>query len=373
MLSWGRLFSMTNLRHLRDLIDLAKEPSSERRRELLRNVTDLFLEDPEIFSGPETEHFSNIMGTVARSLEANVRADLSRRLATVAEAPRDLVAQLANDEISVATPILENSLALSEDDLLEIIKECSNAHRSAVAGRSDVNETISEALVDHGDDDVVNVLIKNNDARIGRTTIEKVVDRAASNETLQGSLVDRQDLPPDVLHDMFWVVSTRLRSRILDRSAELDPEIVDRVLAQTERKIMKDANRRSDERSRAQQFIDRKVELRELSETLLVNLARANRLEELVCGFARIAKIDEDTAGRILKDPSGEGLAIACKATRLDRSTFSTLAVIGVQKKHRSVQETRDLFEIYDQIPQDMAQRAMRFWRVRRETESAAA
>ena len=193
MLSWGRLFSMTNLRHLRDLIDLAKEPSSERRRELLRNVTDLFLEDPEIFSGPETEHFSNIMGTVARSLEANVRADLSRRLATVAEAPRDLVAQLANDEISVATPILENSLALSEDDLLEIIKECSNAHRSAVAGRSDVNETISEALVDHGDDDVVNVLIKNNDARIGRTTIEKVVDRAASNETLQGSLVDRLD------------------------------------------------------------------------------------------------------------------------------------------------------------------------------------
>ncbi len=364
---------MTELTHLRDLIDLAKEPSSERRRELLRNVTDLFLEDPEVYSGQETEHFSNIMGTVARSLEASVRADLSRRLATVAEAPRDLVAQLANDEISVAAPILESSLALTEDDLLEIISQCSNAHRSVVAGRPDVNETISEALVDHGDDTVVNVLINNAQAQIGETTIQKVVRRAASNETLQTSLVDRHDLPPDVLHDMFWVVSTKLRSRILERSAELDPEIVDRVLAQTERKIMKDANRRTEERSRAQQFIDRKAELRELSETLLVNLVRANRLDELICGFARLAKIDEETAERILKDPSGEGLAIACKATRLDRSTFSTLAVIGVRGKKRSVQEARELFDVYDQIPQDMAQRAMRFWRVRRETQSAAA
>jgi uncharacterized protein (DUF2336 family) len=364
---------MTDLTHLRDLIDLAKEPSSDRRRELLRGVTDLFLEDPGSYTNLESTHFSDIMGTVARSLEAHVRADLSRRLATVAEAPRDLVTQLANDEISVATPILESSLALTEEDLLDIIRQCSNAHRTAVAGRPDVNETISDALVDHGDDEVVKALIQNESAQIGQKTIAKVVDRAAKNEQLQEPLIDRQDLPPDVLHDMFWVVSTKLRSRILERSADLDPEIVDRVLAQTERKIMKDANRRTEERSRAQQFIDRKVELRELSETLLVNLIRAKRVPELICGFARLAKIDDETAERILRDPSGEGLAIACKATRLDRQTFSTLALLGAQKKKRTVEATRDLLDIYDQIPQDMAQRAMRFWRVRRDAESVAA
>jgi len=364
---------MTDLTHLRDLIDLAKEPSSERRRELLRGVTDLFLEDPGAYTNLEAEHFSDIMGTIARSLETNVRADLSMRLASVAEAPRDLVTQLANDEISVAAPILENSLALSEEDLLDIIRQCSNAHRTAVAGRADVNETISDALVDHGDDEVVKALIQNESAQIGQNTIHKVVNRAAKSEQLQAPLVDRQDLPPDILHDIFWVVSTKLRTRILERSANLDPEIVDRVLAQTERRVMKDANRRTDERSRAQQFIDRKVELRELSETLLVNLIRANRVPELICGFARIAKIDEDTAERILRDPSGEGLAIACKATRLDRQTFSTLALLGAQKMKRSVKATRDLLDIYDQIPQDMAQRAMRFWRVRRDAESVAA
>ena len=328
---------------------------------------------PISYTNLEADHFSDIMGTVARSLEANVRADLSRRLATVAEAPRELVAQLANDEISVAESVLENSLALTEEDLLEIIRECSNAHRTVVAGRPDVNETISDALVSHGDDDVVNALMQNDNASIAYETIQKIIGRAGENETLQKSLVERKDLPPDILHDIFWVVSTKLRNRILERSADLDPDIVDRVLLQTERKIMKDANRRTEERSRAQQFIDRKVELRELSETLLVNLIRANRVPELICGFARIAKIDEDTAERILRDPSGEGLAIACKATRLDRQTFSTLALLGAQTKKRSVKATRDLLDIYDQVPQDMAQRAMRFWRVRRDAESVAA
>jgi len=364
---------MTGLTHLRDLIELAKEPSSERRRELLRGVTDLFLEDPGSFTNLEAAHFSDIMVTVARSLEANVRADLSKRLASIAETPRDLVTELANDQISVAAPILENSLALSEDDLLDIIRQCSNAHRTVVAGRPDVNETISDALVNHGDDDVLKALIQNESAQIAPDTIRKVVDRAAKNEQLQEPLIDRQALPPDVLHDLFWIVSSKLRSRILERSADLDPEIVDRVLAQTERKIMKDANRRTEERSRAQQFIDRKVELRELSETLLIGLVRANRVPELICGFARLAKIDEDTAGRILRDPSGEGLAIACKATRLNRQTFSTLALLGAQEVKRNVKATRDLLDIYDQIPQDMAQRAMRFWRVRRDAESEAA
>lgn len=364
---------MTSFTHLRDLIDLAKEPSSERRRELLRSVTDLFLEQPAKYSPEETAHFSDIMGHVARSMETQVRAELARRLATVAEAPRELVNQLANDEIDVASPLLAESLALSEDDLLDIIRQQSDQHRVAVAGRSDVNETISEALVDHGGDIVVDALVRNRSATIGRDALAKVADRASSNEALQGLLLERPDLPADMLHDMFWVVSTKLRSRILQKSADLDPEIVDRALAQTERKLMKEAVPETEDRIRARQFIDRKVELRELSESFLVQLVRGNRIEELICGFARMAKIEEETAETILRDPGGEGLAIACKATRFDRATFSTLALLSANGQKRSVEETRELLELYDQVPQDVAMRAMRFWRVRKEAATQAA
>ncbi len=365
---------MSDFTHLRNLIDLAKEPSSDRRRELLRKVTDLFLENPTRYNTTEQEHFSEILGAVARTMETEVRMELSRRLATIAEAPRDLVLQLAHDEeVSVAAPILEKSTVLTQGDLLEIVERCGNRHRAVVAIRPDLDERISEALVDHGDDQVVGVLVNNCNASIAPNTLEKVAARAANNETLQGPLVGRADLPPDVMHEMYWAVSDKLRSRILERSAQLDPEVVDKVLVQLERKFLKGNGLRETERSQAQKFIDRKAATRELSETLLINLVRTNKLEELVCGFAHLIKIDGVTARRILLDPSGEALAIACKATRFDRSTFSTLALLAPPREKRNLNATRELLDLYEQMPQDVALRAMRFWRVRCQATKVAA
>ncbi|MEQ9519062.1 MAG: DUF2336 domain-containing protein [Parvibaculum sp.] len=364
---------MTSFTHVRDLIELAKEPSSERRRELLRGVTDIFLETPAEYTDAEREHFSGIMGDVARSLETQVRVELARRLATVAEAPRELVNQLAHDEIDVAGPLIAQSLALDENDLLAIIYKQGNEHRNIVAARPDVNERISDALVDHGDDDVVHTLVNNESAQIGRKTFEKVADRASRNDLLQGPLLNRRELPADIMHEMFWSVSTKLKSIILEKSADLNPEFVDQMLQQAERKIMKTATKQPVDRSSAQMFIDRKVELRELSETLLVELVRANRIDELFCGFSRIAKIDMETTERIFADKTGEALAIACKAIRFDRSTFSTLTLLASPKTRRPLSETRELLDLYDTIAYDMAQRAMRFWRVRKEAASTAA
>ena len=55
-------------RHLQNLLDLAREPSSEKRRQLLRQVTDLFLDAPEELSASEIGHFSDVIGRIAFDL-----------------------------------------------------------------------------------------------------------------------------------------------------------------------------------------------------------------------------------------------------------------------------------------------------------------
>ena len=70
--------------NLRNLVDLAKEPSSDKRRELLRQVTDLFIDASDDYSARETEHFNHIMMGVARKMEMKVRSELSQRLAFLA-------------------------------------------------------------------------------------------------------------------------------------------------------------------------------------------------------------------------------------------------------------------------------------------------
>ena len=48
---------------------------------------------------------------------------------------RELVLTLANDDAVVATPILQMSPLLYDDDLVQIARTCGETHRSAIAGR----------------------------------------------------------------------------------------------------------------------------------------------------------------------------------------------------------------------------------------------
>jgi len=50
------------------LLDLAKETSSEKRRELLRQVTDVFLADAGARSDKEAAMFDEIVGHVANTI-----------------------------------------------------------------------------------------------------------------------------------------------------------------------------------------------------------------------------------------------------------------------------------------------------------------
>jgi len=113
--------------NLERLVDLATETSSERRRDLLREVTDLFLTAPDSYSDRENTYFGEIMGTIAFDLEQQIREELAQKLSSEANAPHDLIRKLAHDEIEVARPVLEQSPVLDESDLIELAEQIGRA------------------------------------------------------------------------------------------------------------------------------------------------------------------------------------------------------------------------------------------------------
>src|SRR5882724_7562779 len=106
------------------LLELAREPSSERRRELLRQVTDAFTADENARSQENWAEFDKILSAITADLESSVRAELARKIAVSPSSfGRRTARNLAFDDISVARPVIESSRALSEKDLLELIAE----------------------------------------------------------------------------------------------------------------------------------------------------------------------------------------------------------------------------------------------------------
>ena len=190
--------------HLESLARMTRDNSSEGRQQLLHEITDMFMQQPDALSAREVAYFGEIMGGMVGGVETMVRQHLSETISSVSNAPQDLIISLANDEIEVALPVLTHSEVLDDDDLVRIVNEKGQEHMQAISKRETVSETVTDVLVKKGDDNVLGTLADNNGAQFSRGGMETMFDRAKDSDDLNKSLAAREDVPDDLAQDMFW-------------------------------------------------------------------------------------------------------------------------------------------------------------------------
>ncbi len=172
------------------LADLAKETTSEGRREILRKVTEAF--DPgTAMSGNDVAQFDEVLATVAADYSKQVRSQIARLVASSLSPFSRSAQRFAMDDIEVARPILEHSEALTDDTLLQVVGQKSQDHMMAVTRRRRISQAVSQALVERGDDAVVTSLLTNQKAEIGSEAYGLVAKRAETSPALQAPLVRR--------------------------------------------------------------------------------------------------------------------------------------------------------------------------------------
>lgn len=358
---------------LKQLIAVAKEGSSDKRRDLLREITDVFMAAPDRYTSSEMQHFDVILSKVTESVETALRREIAEKLADVPSAPRNLIRQLAHDEISVAEPILKRSQALSEEDLVRVIRQRGQEHMKAITERRDVPEVVSSELVERGDKEVLVSLAKNRGAKLNNETMEKLVEHSRSIGELQAPMAGRYDLPPQLLTQMYFFVSSALKKEILRRSDMLDPALIDEAVDASRHKILTKAvtDAQSDVET-ARQFVRERIAAGTMNESLLKELIENRRSTEFLLGFSHYVGIDTSTGQRIMQDRSWESLSIACRAAGLERSTFAKI-VFGLQRSQDEQQKALRILDLYLKVPQEAAERVMRFWRVRAQASASEA
>ena len=347
------------------LIDLARTPDSEVRRDLLREVTDLFFETSGSRNQRESELFDEVLQLVAAEMQDGVLAELSEVFANADDAPVGLMRDLANHSFEIAGPVLRNSKALDEQTLLQIVNYQSQNHIKAVAQRENVSETLSDAVVKFGDDHALDALLRNETATVSRTSMEAAVDRARRNAMLHDSVVGRRDIPLDLLNEMYFVVEARLRDRILDRNASVDPTTLDAALSKARARMAKTVVAMDAEAKNAMAFIQSKKNSGELNARLLVSLYREAKRTHFLYGLAEITHLEHETVQGILERKDIDGLAMICRASNIERPLFVTLAVLACGGED-AMERAEEFGKLYNDVPIEAAQRAMRFMKVRK-------
>jgi len=358
-----------NTSRLEDLVSLASETSSEKRRELLEGVTGMFLEAPEHFNDQEVDLFGEILGRVALEVEEQVRIRLSEQLSNVETAPKTLVLQLANDVIEVAAPQLLRSSVLKDLDLVNIVKAKGTDHQAAVAGREEVSEEVADALVETGAEQVLVAVAENAGVQLSRDAKKVLVSKSETIESLHKPLVNRGDIDADLKHEMYWWVSSALRDHIVSETGADDAVVEEMLRSSTT--VMAERARHAANMSKAEREIQQASELGHLNQNLMVQLLRQGEREKFLYAFSYLTDLDIKTTMQILADPGMEAVAIACRAMNFDLSTFSAIVLLRNSESgnQRGGNEVASLLDAYMKLPEQSAKRAMRFWRLRHKTE----
>lgn len=358
---------------LTDLITLAREPSSDRRRELLREVTDVFFGAPAQAGSTELMLFDDVMSKLAGEMEAAVRAELAERMADAPSPPTRLIRNLAADTIDVAGPILERSGALSDTDLVTLAGVKGQDHLRALSRRANVSEALSDAIVERADDDTLKVLLENDGVELSRKSAEAAVDRATVNPALQDAVVDRASLPIDLLNEMYFAVEARLRAKIMERNAQVDPAQLEAALAAGRKRVAQSDGALPADFAEAERIVKALRLRKAITPPVLAGMLRNGESTKFMIALAELAEIDFHTARRILERRELDALAVVCKAADFDRPLFLTFAVLILDKEVNAMGRAKQYGDLYADLPRETAQRTLRFWRMRRQGADLAA
>lgn len=143
--------------------------------------------------------------------------------------------------------------------------------------------------------------------------------------------------------------------------------VFENLLAKTARDLDSDTRARL----RVQLYANRELCARILprENPVPVLIAAAREGDAVIPRLATTLGLDETRAAEILKEDSGEALAIACKGAGLSRAAFSTLALLAFPRRERMAER----LNVYDRVPTLDAARTLRAWRSARLRQSVTA
>lgn len=348
-----------------ELVQLARERSALSRQRLVENITDLFLTEEWRLSEHERALMNDILAKLVEEVETAVRKQLAEILAKSSIDLPDVERILAHDEIGVARPILRHSRTLKDPELIEIIRQRTDEHRLTIALRDELSESVSDALVEHGNEDVIEALLRNADAQISERAMEYLVAESRRVDRFQEPLVSRADLPPHLACRMFWWVSAALRRQLLSQ-LKVHEVALDRAIADAAEMLEAEQRELTSIHAKAQRLVRRMHEIGDLTIEFLLACLRHRRLAVFVAGLAELAGIDLRTAWRIFGDPGGESFAVLAKVAGMDRRQFTAAFLLILEARSgsraRSPQVLERIAELFDKTSEEAARAALFYW-----------
>ena len=315
---------------LREFDEAFSRGSQEKRDEALRYAADMLTVGR--FAEDEIWIFGEVINRLAEAIEVESRAKLAERLATMSQAPVNVVEKLAfDDAISVAGPILRNSERLNPRVLVNNIRTKSQQHLLAISQRKSLLAIVTDELIHYGNREVLTSVASNEGASFSDTGFLKLVRRAENDGILAGRLGLRRDIPRWMFQQLIAKASAEVRQKLEQERPDLRGQIKESVI-----EVTGSLHAKFGPAGKSYFDAKRKVSIRqqrgELDEISILNDALEHKFEEVAVGLSLLCRLPTNVVERALRD--SEMTLVLAKAQEFTWRTAMALLFLGA-RDHR--------------------------------------
>lgn len=333
------------------------------RDQLFRNMAQLYSYVSDRCDDEQVSQYDEVLCQLAELVEVEARTHVAKLLAPLDRAPGNVVAKLANDRIEVAAPLLEFSNVLSDDDLIDIVANQSEAHRVAIAGRTSVPERVGDAIVEHGGSSSVVRLVRNAQAELGRTTLEKLVKRAATDASLVSDLRGRVDIDWGSLRGEIDSAGQKVLETLGVSTKALDPVTAGKVNAVVYNRMRNRAGFSSHDWKVAYNQVKAMADRRQLDERALVRFSRFGYGHHSAAALTVMLDIVPEILVKWLAMQDYVALTVALRALGLAPDLFEALFATMPWRDMPTESETQQVRKRFEALTQEEAAGIFELWR----------
>jgi uncharacterized protein (DUF2336 family) len=302
-----------------DVAKLMADPSAEVRVETSAKIAAKFSVDE---LGPaERQIAEDIFRALVKDVEVRVRESLSVHLKHSPNVPHDIALALARDVDSVALPMLKFSEVLTDDDLVQIVKDQGPTKQVAIAQRPRVSSKVADALIDTGNETAVARLVANEGADITTTSLDRVMVQYEGVEAVSNSLAGRPNLPAAISERLIGAITERLQE-YLSTTMELAPDVASNLIMQARERATMGLVEYGSTDTELQNLIEQLHRKGRLTPSLVLRALCVGDLNFFERALAKLGNVPLKNARMLIHDQGALGLQSIYLKAELPRRLF---------------------------------------------------
>ncbi len=344
---------------------LAKGGSSDERRKLISEITNLFVDNSENYSDREVFLFGEVLSKLIENVDNTTKKNVSTAIAPINKAPGDLLQLLAIQDIDVADPILRHSEVLSDKELVEIANGHTEQHRLAISKRANLTAQVTDALLTHEEKPVLQSVCSNIDAEISMNGFRILAENVKDDQALCDLFSRRSDVPVSIVTTVIPLMSPEARARLLEIS-EIQGEMVVEDLINKARQQSKEMTEKSEKQQiKANVILEEIVDGKRELDASIELLCEENRPLDIGFILAGICNIPEQQVINALMKPDNQPIVILCRISNLSENTFAAIAELRRKRLKQDSATVAKVKKYYAEMDIEMAKRTIRSVKVR--------